>query len=746
MAKSSRSAGSNRLPREPADSTPMSDRRADRVAVLLPRPLSRTFDYRVDRPVPAGTYVSVPFGKRIEVGVVWGAATGEVPESQLRNVLAVSDLPPMTPRLRELLGWVASYAMAPLGSVLKMAIPVAGALMPARAATGYRLAEPRPEGARLTPARQRVLEVLAGAGSAMAGSAVQREAHVSAATVQRMHRAGFLAPEPLAAATLPGAPYAGAGPELSAAQRRAAGTIVRRVQARDARPVLLGGVTGSGKTEVYFEAVAACLASGRQVLVLLPEIALGPQWLARFEARFGTAPARWHSAVPGSERRRTWRGVAAGTVPVVVGARSALFLPFPSLGLIVVDEEHDASYKQEDGVTYNARDMAVVRAAKEGAAIVLASATPSLETHVNACEGRYHALALPRRYGGAELPDIEAVDLREHRPEAGSWLSGPLVDAVATALERGEQALLFLNRRGYAPLTVCRTCGGRIGCTACSTWLVEHRRNGVLACHHCGHRIPVPEVCPTCGVADSLTACGPGVERIEAELRRRFPAVDPAVMTSDTMRGPADVARLVRSMEAGTTRILVGTQMAAKGHHFPRLTVVGVVDADLGLGGADLRAGERTYQLLTQVAGRAGRADLRGRVLMQTWEPAHPVMQAFLRGDGPGFLQMEAAARAEARMPPYGRLVALVLTARDSSTLERFGRALARVVPPQEGVEVFGPAPAPLGRIRGRYRARFLVRGGRDRRLQAYVRTWLGSVRVPAQVRIKVDVDPYSFL
>ena len=716
------------------------------MAVLLARPLSRTFDYRLDRSVPTGSYVSVPFGNRVETGVVWGPAAGEVPESQLRDVRRVSDLPPMNPRMRELVAWVASYSMAPLGSVLKMAIPASGALVPPRTAAGFRLAEPRPMGAKLTPARQRVVDVLTGARSALSGPVLQREARVSAATVRRMHGIGLLEAEPLTEVTAPHPDREGVRPELTATQRRAATEIVERVRARDPRPVLLGGVTGSGKTEVYFEAVAACLASGRQVLVLLPEIALGPQWFARFQARFGTAPARWHSAIPAGERRRAWREVAGGTTPVVVGARSALFLPFPALGLIVVDEEHDASYKQEDGVIYNARDMAVVRAAKERAAIVLASATPALETHVNAHEGRYHALTLPRRYGDAELPDVEAVDLRASRPEAGSWLAKPVVDAAAAALARDEQVLLFLNRRGYAPLTVCRTCGGRIGCTSCSTWLVEHRRDGLLTCHHCGHRMPVPAVCPTCGVEDSLAACGPGVERIEEEVRRLFPGVEPVVMTSDTMRGPADLARLVQGMESGETRILIGTQMAAKGHHFPNLTMVGVVDADLGLGGADLRAGERTYQLLTQVAGRAGREGRRGRVLMQTWEPEHPVMQAFLRGDGDAFRRMEAAARAEAKMPPFGRLVALILASRDQPVLERFCRALARVAPQHDGVDVFGPAPAPLSRIRSQYRVRFLVRGGRNQLLQAYVRTWLGSVRAPAGVRIKVDVDPYSFL
>ncbi len=724
----------------------MAGRHADTVTVLLPRPLSRTFDYRVDRTVCTGSYVTVPFGTRTETGVVWGSATGHAPQDRLKDVLQVSDLPPMTLRLRELVAWVASYSVAPLGSVLKLAVPVAAALRPPRAIDGFRLVGSPPAGARITAARQRVLGLLARADGALSGRTIENEAQVSAAMLRGMCKAGLLEIEPLAETPAP-APFRPADPpDLTATQHRAAEELTRRMKTGDSRPVLLSGVTGSGKTEVYFEALAACLAGGRQVLVLLPEIALGSQWLARFRARFGFTPGRWHSAVPAGERSRTWRGVATGSVSVVVGARSALFLPFSDLGLIVVDEEHDTSYKQDEGVIYHARDMAVVRAAKEAAAVVLASATPSIETYVNAREGRYHALTLPDRYGDAALPEVEAVDLRKFPMKTGSWLAKPLVDATGAALGRGEQVLLFLNRRGYAPLTVCRTCGGRIGCTACSAWLVEHRRDGVLACHHCGHRMAVPDVCPSCGVEDSLTACGPGVERVEEEAKRLFPDVTPLVMTSDTMRSPADMARLIQDMESDTPRLLIGTQMAAKGHHFPRLTVVGIVDADLSLGGADLRAGERTYQLLTQVAGRAGRAHLPGRVLMQTWEPEHPVMQAFLRGDGAAFRQMEAETRERGRMPPFGRLAALVLTARDQERLQAFGHRLVRAAPRQDGVEIWGPVPAPLSKIRGRYRLRVLIHGGGRRLLQPFVRTWLRSAGVPSGIRVKVDIDPYNFL
>lgn len=719
----------------------------DRVAVLVRRPFSRLYDYRADGPVAEGAYVRVPFGKGGEAaGVVWGPAEGKVAGDRLKTLGAVSDLPPMRPGFRDFLAWVSGYALAPLGSVLRMALPVPEAFLPGKGRTAFAPAPEIPEGARLTPARRGVLAALEEAGGPLESRALAEAAGVSPATVRAMAAAGLIVGEEVGEGGFPLPDPGRAGPELTDAQRKAAAELARAVDARDPRPALLDGVTGSGKTEVYFEAIAAALAQGRQALVLLPEIALGPQWLARFTARFGAPPGRWHSGVPQGERRATWRGVARGEVPVVVGARSALFLPFPDLGVVVVDEEHDTSYKQEEGVVYNARDMAVVRAAKEGAALVLASATPSLESHVNADEGRYRRLVLPARYGGAEFPEVRAVDLRKDPPGRGMWLSPPLVEEAQAALERNEQVLFFLNRRGYAPVTVCQTCGWHFGCSACSAWLVDHRHRGRLLCHHCGHHTEPPEACPSCGSTEALAACGPGVERVAEEVRKVFPGIEPTIMTSDTVTGAADVARIVEGMEGGAIRVLIGTQMAAKGHHFPDLTLVGVVDADLGLGGADLRAGERTYQLLTQVAGRAGRAERKGRVLLQTWDTDHPVMAAFLARDRDAFLRVEAEGRSEAEMPPFGRLVAVVLSGRDPDEVEGTARKLARAAPAEEGVELLGPAPAPLARIRERYRFRMLLRSRRGRPLQAYVRAWLAGFRAPYGVNVKVDVDPYSFL
>jgi primosomal protein N' (replication factor Y) len=477
--------------------------------------------------------------------------------------------------------------------------------------------------------------------------------------------------------------------------------------------------------------------------------------LQRFQERFGVEPAVWHSDISQRQRRLTWRGVAEGDVRVVVGARSALFLPYQKLGLIVVDEEHDSSYKQEEGVIYHARDMAVVRAHIGKIPIVLASATPSLETLTNVESGRYECQKLTERHGAAVLPAVTLIDLRRDPPKrleglsgsAGqSWLSAALRAAIAETLAAGEQVMLYLNRRGYAPLTLCRSCGHRLQCPNCTAWLVEHRLIKRLQCHHCGLTTALPDSCPSCEAKGTLAACGPGVERLGEEVKRLFPAARQATMASDTLTGPAAAAVLVEAVQNGEVDILIGTQIAAKGHHFPKLTLVGVVDGDLGLYGGDLRAGERSFQLLQQVAGRAGRAEHPGRVLVQTAEPEHPVMQALRNGDRDRFMAIEAEQRQRAGLPPFGRLAAVIVTAPDPRLLDEFARGLLRRLPERSGFQVLGPAPAPLAVLRGRHRRRFLVKAPRNAALQDFLRTWLGDVKTPGQLRLRIDVDPYSFL
>lgn len=716
------------------------------VSVLIPLALPGPYDYQVPDGliVEPGSYVVVPLGPQELVGVVWGPGQAEIAASRIKPIREILDVPPMPEVLRRFIDWVAQYTLNPPGSVLRLAMRVPGALEPARMRIAYHLTDKRP--ARMTPARERVV-VVAADGFARTIRETADESGVSDSVVRGLVEAGSLSPVELSAEAAFHVPdWAVAGPSLSEGQTEAADRLRAVVAKGGFASLLLDGVTGSGKTEVYFEAVAQALAQGRQALILLPEIALTSQFLTRFEKRFGTLPAEWHSELSTRERRRVWRGVANGEARVVVGARSALFLPFPELGLIVVDEEHESAFKQEDGVSYHARDMSVVRASLGQFPVILSSATPSLESSVNADQGRYERLVLSERHGVALMPSIEAIDMRAHPPERGQWLSPLLVKEISSAMAAGEQSMLFLNRRGYAPLTLCRTCGHRIECPQCSAWLVEHRFRRELACHHCGYSAPVPKACPSCGAEDSLVACGPGVERIAEEVATLFPEARMSVLSSDNLRGPASHKAAFEAIEAREIDIVVGTQIVAKGHHFPWLTVVGVVDADLGLENGDLRAAERTFQLLQQVAGRAGRAERPGRVFLQTYMPEHSVMQALVAGKRDAFLDREASARERLSLPPYGRLVGVVVSSTDAGLAQRTAREMARRVPAAENVTVLGPAPAPLALLRGRTRLRFLVKAGRNVNVQAFTQAWLSDMKLPNAVRVSVDIDPYSFL
>ena len=715
-------------------------------SVLLPMPLPEAFDYAEPEGMrlELGDQVAAPLGPRLLRGVVVGlreAAGGNRPLKPLEAILEEPRLPPGTV---EFVQWAARYAVDWPGQPLAIALRGARAPKP----KPVRVLEPTGTApSRPTPARARVLE--AAAGRALNAADLARAAGVGAGVVKALVDEGVLAVrlvEPQARFDPPDATRAGA--RLNASQAAAAEALQAMLAKGGFDVALLDGVTGSGKTEVYLEAAAAALAAdpGAQVLILLPEIALTQAVIGRVAERFGADPGEWHSDVAPPARRRVWEAVAHGRCRVVVGARSALFLPFSNLKLIVVDEEHDASFKQEEGFIYHARDLAVVRGKIEGAGVILASATPSLESLRNAEQGRYRWLRLAARHGEARLPDIALVDLRENPPERGRWLSPPLVKAIGETFARGEQTLLFLNRRGYAPLVLCKACGERMTAPDTDSWLVEHRYSGRLVCHLTGFSMPKPKACPHCGAHDGLVSIGPGVERVEEEARELFPQARVAVFSSDTAFDAREARRLIEAMADGQIDILVATQAAAKGHNFPNLTLVGVVDADLGLRGGDLRAAERTYQLLAQATGRAGRKARPGRALLQTWAPEHPVMQALAAQDRDAFVAAEMAERELAGLPPFGRLAAVIVSDVDPARLEDFVQAMARAAPNTTGVEVYGPADAPLTLVRGRRRKRFLVRAGRAVDLSAYMATWRARVKPPASVRIAIDIDPYSFL
>ncbi len=718
------------------------------VGVLTTQPLDRVLDYKA----PAGgcwkgAFVEVPLGPRKVLGVVWGKGRGDWDISKVRSVMRVLDVAPMREEMRAFVEKSAHYTLTSLPAMLRLATRAPGLSDPPSMRKVYRMGEGTPD--RVTEARTRVMETLKEYGGlSFTLKELSEMASVTSSVVKGLVKQGVVAEENAPRDT----PFPKMQPDygakdLTLEQDEAAEKLRVGIESQSYGTTLLRGVTGSGKTEVYLEAIADCLKIGRQALVLLPEIALTAEFLTRIEARFGAKPAEWHSGVTMTERRRIWKMVGQGGAQVVIGARSALFLPFQNLGLIVVDEEHDTSYKQDDGVLYNARDMAVLRASLCGARVVLASATPSLESWANADAGKYERVELNSRFGPAVLPDMRVIDMRNEKLPASTWISPTLQAAVKDRMAKGEQSLLFINRRGYAPVTVCRACGEQIGCDHCDASMVEHRFQNRLLCHQCGESKPMPEACPSCGVEGKLAPVGPGVERLAEEAQSHFPDARLAVLSSDLFGSARALKEGIRAIADGGADIIIGTQLVAKGHNFPMLTLVGVIDADLGLQGSDLRAAERTFQLMRQVAGRAGRSERKGAAYLQSFQPEHPVIRAILAGDEEGFWQAEAGERRQAGVPPYGRMAGIILSSPDVQSVFDLGNALARNdgALRQIGAQVFGPAPAPIARVRGRHRVRLLVKAEKTVPLQNAISKWIGQFPLKGDIRLSVDIDPQSF-
>ncbi|NIY97166.1 primosomal protein N' [Salipiger sp. HF18] len=718
------------------------------VAVLTTQPLDRALDYKApEGGCWQGAFVEVPLGPRKVLGVVWGPGRGDFDYARVRSVIRVLDAAPMRDELRSFLERAGDYTLTPLPAMLRLATRAPGLGDAPSMRKIYRLGDSEPE--RMTDARRRVLDVLSDMGGlALTQGELAETAGVTPSVIKGLAKTGAVREEEAPRDTpFPRLDPDYGGKALADDQAVAAQDLRAGVASGRYGTVLLKGVTGSGKTEVYLEAVAECLAEGRQALVLLPEIALTAEFLTRVEARFGARPAEWHSGVTVTERRRVWKQIAAGGAQLVVGARSALFLPYRDLGLMVVDEEHDTSYKQDEGVFYNARDMAVLRASICAAQVVLASATPSLESWANADAGKYRRLDLTSRFGASVLPEMRAIDMRAETLPSNRWVSPSLQSEVLARLQKGEQAMLFLNRRGYAPVTICRACGHQIGCPHCDARMVEHRFLQRLVCHQCGETIAKPETCPSCGAEDKLAAVGPGVERLAEEAAELFPQARLAVLSSDLFGSARALKEEIEKIAQGGADIVIGTQLVAKGHNFPLLTLVGVIDADLGLQGSDLRAAERTFQLMRQVAGRAGRAEKPGVALLQTYQPEHPVIRAILSGDEEGFWQAEADERRAAGMPPYGRLAGVILSSTEVQEVFDLGNAMARQDAPLRriGAQVYGPAPAPVARVRGRHRVRLLVKAPKGVALQPALAEWAAQFRLRGELRMAIDIDPQSF-
>ena len=712
--------------------------------ILFPVNVPGAFDYAVPEHLnlSRGDFVFAPIGKQMKLGVVVGLAEGE-PGRELKEVADVKPARPLPEATLDFIDWVARYNVASPGQVLRMVLRSWKALDPSPVVTMY---EPTGEAPlNMTPARRAALGE--GGPFPARASEIASRAGISPGVVKGMVKAGLMRSDERPVDPPFGMPDPDRpGRKLTDGQRRAADDLVAQVRREAFSVSLLDGVTGSGKTEVYFEAVAEALRQGRQVLILVPEIALTQAGLSRFKARFGAEPVAWHSGITDMARRRAWREVAQGRARLVVGARSALFLPFAKLGLIVVDEEHDTSFKQEEGVVYNARDMAVVRGRVEDRPVILASATPSLESLQNARSGRYAHIVLPERPGAITLPDITLIDMKQDGPERGYYLSEPMVRAVAERMSRGEQSLLYMNRRGYAPLILCKACGERLRSPDTDSWLVEHRATGRAVCHLTGFSMRMPRECPKCGAPDGLHSIGPGVERIADEAQAHFPQARIEILSSDTTATPEDIKERLGRMERGEIDILVGTQMVVKGHNFPKLTFVGVVDGDLLMGGVDPRAGERTYQTLVQVAGRAGRATQPGEALIQTHHPNHEALQALVAGDREMFVGVEMAMRDMLGLPPFGRLAAIIVWGPDLKKTKDLAKTVVTKAPRADGVEILGPSEAPISRLRGLYRQRLFIRAEPGVNLSAYMAAWRAKIRVPAKYKVQVDIDPQSFM
>lgn len=720
------------------------------VGVLLPLPFNEPFDYRTDDDVELGEIVRVPFGRETQVGVVWkkGKSCG-LDDSKIKPVTERINFPPLRVELMKFIEFVVAYNMAFTGLVLRMVLSVRQVFDDPKMSVLYELSGKTLAEAKLknSDARWRVMDFLK--AMPFNRQEIAAGAGVGQSVIRAMIDAGVLRPVLIENKRQ----FAPPVPDfqkvkLTREQQAAADELVRKV-GHGFRVTLLNGVTGSGKTEVYFEAAAEAFRQGKQVLILVPEIGLTSQWLGRFEKRFGVKPAKWHSALGNNERVDTWKAVCQGEARIVIGARSALFLPYADLGLIVVDESHDQSFKQEDVVNYQGRDMAVMRAKFEQIPIILSTATPDLETVANVESGKYDELRLTSRYAEAALPDIKIIDLKSDKPIRGSWgvswLAPTLVEQIKNNFEEGGQTILFLNRRGYAPLIVCRDCGHRIQCPNCTAWLTEHRGAGRLVCHHCGYMIPIPKECPECHSESGLTACGPGVERVAEEVKYRFPTARVKVLSSDITTNFKEVSEVIREMEDGKVDILIGTQILAKGHHFPALTLVGIVDADLGLMGSDLRASERTFQLLSQVSGRAGRGEKKGTVYLQTLYPENAVLQALVANDAEKFLTLEKKTRRILKMPPYGRLASVIVSGAKREDAEKTAILLGQAAFNDAAVTTLGPAPAPIFMLRGKYRYRLLLKTAKNVKIQNVIRQWLQKVKIPGTVRVEVDIDPYSF-
>ena len=658
------------------------------INVLLPLPFNQTFQYFCNdsEKIKIGDFVSVPFKDKIIIGCVWekkNKSKTKISLKKIRNIKKRLKFSPLNKSNIDFINWVSKYTMNDIGVTLKLCLSIKQIF------------------------KKKKIDKIKNNYSKISFNKAN----------------------------------------LNNEQLDAKEFICKKIDKKEFSTIVIDGIAGSGKTEVYFEAINKCLIEKKQILVLLPEISMTTQWLDRFKERFKIDPLLWHSEVKISDKIKIWKFVSEGNASVIVGARSALFLPFKNLGLIIIDEEHDQSFKQEEGIIYNARDMAIVRAKITDIPIILCSATLSLETKLNIIEKKYNVVNLKKRFGGAKLPLVKIVDISENPPEKGNWLSEYVHNELKETIKSGNQALFFLNRKGFAPYVFCNSCNKKVSCPNCDVGLVFHKKINSLICHHCGYRTLFKndnKKCNDCNKNDFFLY-GPGVERIYEEIKNINRNIKIEILTSDIMQKKGQGENILRRFESEDIDVIIGTQILSKGHHFPRLTLVVVVDADFGFIGGDLRAAEKTFQLLTQVSGRSGRASLAGKVLIQTAMSNNAILENIKKFDINGFFLEELNNRKDSGLPPFKKLCSLMLTSKNQKKLDNFCKKMKVELEPSNDFEVLGPAPPYISFLRGRYRKRFIIRCQRNKNIQEYVKNWLNKFQKPFDLRISVDVDPYNF-
>lgn len=719
--------------------------------ILLPIIFDKSFSYYVNDAfnIEVGDVVLVNFMNRNCYGIVTKVEEElEKSNFKMKTILAKDDELKISPNLIKLIEFAASYNLAPKGLFLKLAISILNSSkIKENSQVFCKINKNPPQNVKITPKRQEIIDLF-GKKSEILLSEIVNLAKTSSSTVNSLVKNGILTKE-IKKIAQKREKFPEIEPnlfklkELSSDQQNAADFLNKKIAQNQHSVTLVDGVTGSGKTEIYFNVISKILKEkSGQILILLPEIILVNQLIKRFENIFNFKPQIWHSKINNNQKRDIFYALNNGEIEILISTRSAIFLPFSNLKLIIIDEEHEASFKQEDIVNYHGRDMAIARAKFENIPVILSSATPSLETFVNAKSGKYEHLILKSKFFNNKKTQIELVDMKNSDLEKGCFISKELEKEMQNCLENKKQILLFLNRRGYAPLTLCKSCGHKISCKDCSSYMSYHQSLNKLICHHCGSESKFNIACENCEEEDSFVTLGAGVERIHEEVKSLFPLSKTALMTSDSLNNQEESTKIIEKIINNEVDVIIGTQIIAKGHHFPNLSLVGIIDGDSSFNNANLRAGEKSFQLLTQVIGRAGREKHPAKIFLQSYNINNLVFKYIIEQNRDDFFNLEIQNRQIMQMPPFGKMIAIIFISKNEDLAINCGKMIVSHFPNQENIEIFGPAPMPISKIRKNYYYRVLVKSDKKLNIQKLINNIISSFKTPNQVRIKIDVDP----